>query len=247
MKPRILAVIPARFASTRFPGKPLSPIAGKPLIQHIYQAASKSKLIDRVVVATDSPEIRAGVEKFGGETLMTSGNHKTGSDRAAEAMEKIGGRIIMNIQADHIGVTPAAYDRVLRAMLDDRTIRFATIARRVEDEAALYDPNRVKLVLDNDDFAFWFSRYPLPYLQGVDGNRLKKFDFYYHVGTYFFRKAGLKMFHSWPQSSLEKAESLEQLRILEHRGKIKVFKIRNKILSIDAPNDLKVAEKLYKK
>jgi len=246
MKPKILAVIPARFASKRFPGKPLSLIAGKPLIQHLYQAASKSKLIDRVVVATDSPEIEEAVQKFRGEIVMTSGNHRTGSDRAAEAMQKIGGEIIMNIQADHLGVTPAAYDRVLKAMLDDRKIRFATIARKIENEAALFDPNRVKLILDGEDFAYWFSRYPLPYLQGVNGNRLDKFDFHYHVGTYFFRKAALKMFHSWPRSDLEKAESLEQLRILEHREKIKVFKVKNQILSIDTPQDLKTAEKLLK-
>lgn len=247
MKPKILAVIPARFASKRFPGKPLSLIAGKPLIQHIYQAASKSRLIDKVIVATDSPEIMKAVNDFGGEAIITSGNHQTGSDRTAEAMEKIGGEIIINIQADHIGVKPAVFDRILKSMLQDRKIMFATIARKVEDEAALFDPNRVKLIIDRDDYAYWFSRYPLPFLQGVNGNRLGQFDFYYHVGTYFFRKAGLKLFHSWPRSPLERAESLEQLRILENRHKIKVFKIKNEILSIDAPEDLKLAEKNYKK
>ena len=247
MKPKVLAVIPARFASKRFPGKPLSLIAGKPLIQHLYQTASKSKLIDRVVVATDSPEIEVAVLGFGGETIITSSAHRTGSDRAAEAMEKIGGEIIMNIQADHLGVTSAAYDRVLRAMLDDRKIRFATIARKVENEASLFDPNRVKLILDGDDFAYWFSRYPLPYLQGVNGNRLEKYDFYYHVGTYFFRRVALRAFHTWPRTALEKAESLEQLRILEHREKIKVFKIKGKIWSIDAPQDLKTVESSRKK
>ena len=245
MKPKVLAVIPARFASKRFPGKPLSPIAGKSLIQHIYQAASKSRLIDRVVIATDSPEIQKAVDAFGGEVVMTSGNHRTGSDRTAEAMEKIGGDIILNIQADHIGVSPAVFGRVIKAMLEDRKIRFATLAHKIEDEASLFDPNRVKLILDADDYAYWFSRYPLPFLQGVNGNRLGKFDFFYHIGTYFYRKAGLKAFHSWPRSPLEKAESLEQLRILENRHKIKVFKIKNEILSIDTPQDLKLAEKLY--
>ncbi|HDL03942.1 MAG TPA: 3-deoxy-manno-octulosonate cytidylyltransferase [candidate division Zixibacteria bacterium] len=247
MKPKVLAVIPARFASKRFPGKPLSPIAGKPLIQHIYNAASKSKLIDRVVVATDSREIQEAVLNFGGEAVITSCNHRTGSDRAAEVMQKIGGEIIINIQADHIGVKPAVFDRVLKAILEDRKIRFATLARKVEDEASLFDPNRVKLILDADDYAYWFSRYPLPFLQGVNGDRLGQFDFYYHVGTYFFRKTGLKMFHAWPRSPLEKAESLEQLRILENNHKIKVFKIKSEILSIDTPQDLKLAEELYKK
>lgn len=243
MKPKVLAVIPARFASKRFPGKPLSLIAGKPLIQHIYQAASKSKLIDKVIVATDSPDIMKTVIGFGGEAIITSGNHKTGSDRAAEAMEKLGGEIIINIQADHIGVKPAVFDRVLKAMLADRKIMFATIAKRIESESALFDPNRVKLIIDDNDYAFWFSRYPLPFLQGVNGDRLGAFDFYYHIGTYFFRKTGLKLFHSWPRSALEKAESLEQLRILENHHKIKIFKIKNEILSIDTPQDLKLAEK----
>ena len=243
MKPKVLAVIPARFASKRFPGKPLSLIAGKPLIQHIYQAASKSKLIDKVIVATDSPDIMKTVIGFGGEAIITSGNHKTGSDRAAEAMEKLGGEIIINIQADHIGVKPAVFDRVLKAMLADRKIMFATIAKKVESESALFDPNRVKLIIDDDDYAFWFSRYPLPFLQGVNDGRLGAFDFYYHIGTYFFRKAGLKMFHSWPRSPLEIAESLEQLRILENHHRIKIFKIKNEILSIDTPQDLKLAEK----
>ncbi|MEW5923669.1 MAG: 3-deoxy-manno-octulosonate cytidylyltransferase [Candidatus Zixiibacteriota bacterium] len=243
MKPKVLAVIPARFASKRFPGKPLSLIAGKPLIQHIYRAASKSKLIDKVIVATDSPDIMKTVNDFGGEAIMTSGNHRTGSDRAAEAMEKLGGEIIINIQADHIGVKPAVFDRILKAMLVDRKIMFATIARKIESEEALFDPNRVKLIIDDNDYAFWFSRYPLPFLQGVNGDRLGAFDFYYHIGTYFFRKAGLKLFHSWPRSPLEKAESLEQLRILENHHKIKVFRIKNEILSIDTPQDLKLAEK----
>jgi len=246
MKPKILAVIPVRLASRRFPGKPLSSIAGKSLIHHLYREASRSKLIDRVVVATDSAEIFSEVESFGGEALMTSRRHRTGSDRTVEVMEKLGGEIIINIQADHLGIRGKVLDRVLRNMLEDRAIRFATIARKVQSEKLLFNPHRVKLILDSADNALWFSRYPLPFLQGVNGSRLKQFEFYYHVGVYFFRKSALRKFHSWRRTPHEKAESLEQLRILENHQKIKVFKVRNNVLSIDTPEDLKQAEKLVR-
>jgi 3-deoxy-manno-octulosonate cytidylyltransferase (CMP-KDO synthetase) len=245
MKPRILAVIPARFASKRFPGKPLSPIAGKSLIERLYLETAKSKLIDRVVVATDSQEIINGVREFGGNALLTSSKHRTGSDRTAETMRKIGGEIILNIQADHLGVTGRMYDRVLSRMLEDRNIEFATLAMKVESEDTLFNPNRVKLIMNSNGDAFWFSRYPLPYLQGVNGSKLEQFEFYYHIGVYFFRKKGLMQFASWPRSPHEKAESLEQLRILENHRRIKVFKIRRKVISIDAPEDLKQAEKHF--
>lgn len=243
MRPKVLAVIPARFASRRFPGKALCSIAGKPLIQHIYEETSKSRLIDKVVVATDSAEIFEETKRFGGEAIITSRRHRTGSDRTAEVMERLGGEIILNIQADHLGITGSIYDRVLKNMLSDRGIKFATVACKVGSEELLFDPNCVKLILDSSDHALWFSRYPLPFLQGVNGNRSGEFDFYYHVGVYFFRKSGLKMFQSWSRTPHEKAESLEQLRILENRQKIKVFKIKSDVVSIDTPNDLKYVEK----
>lgn len=246
MKPKILAVVPVRLESKRFPGKPLSSIAGKSLIHHLYEEASRSKLIDMVVVATDSAEVFSEVKSFGGEALMTSRKHRTGSDRVIEAMQKLGGEIIINIQADHLGIKGKVYDRVLRNMLEDRTIRFATIAGKVQSEESLFNPHRVRLILDSADNAIWFSRYPIPFLQGINGNRLKEFDFYYHIGVYFFRKSGLRMFHSWRRTPHEKAESLEQLRILENHQKIKVFKVRNNVLSIDTPEDLKQAEKLVR-
>ncbi|UCD17996.1 MAG: 3-deoxy-manno-octulosonate cytidylyltransferase, partial [Candidatus Zixiibacteriota bacterium] len=245
MKPKILAVIPARFASKRFPGKPLSPLAGKSLIERLYRETARSKLIDRIVVATDSRRIIKGVQEFGGEALMTSGKHRTGSDRTAEAWKKLGGEIILNIQADHLGVTGGMYDRVLARMLGDRSIEFATLAAKVDSEQVLFNPNRVKIIMNSTGDAFWFSRYPLPYLQGVNGGRLDEFDFYYHIGVYFFRKKGLKQFAAWPRSPHEKAESLEQLRILENHRRIRVFKITSKIISIDTPEDLKQAEKQF--
>jgi len=243
MKPKILAVIPARLGSGRFPKKVLASIGGKPLIQRLYEEVSKSKLIDRLVVATDSEEIRDRIFSFGGEVIKTSQRHKTGSDRVAEVMNKIGGSIIINIQADFLGISGKFYDKILKSMLADRKIRTATIAARVESEAMLYDPNRVKLIFDKNSNALWFSRYPLPFLQGGSGNRLKLYDYYYHIGVYFYRKTQLEKFAGWSRSKLEKAESLEQLRLMEHGCKIKIYKTKARVLSLDAPEDLKAAEK----
>jgi len=243
MKPRIVAVIPARMSSTRFPGKPLSLIAGKPLIEHLYREASRAGLIDKVFVATDSTDIIKAVERFGGNAIKTSRRHRTGSDRTAEVAEKIGGKIYINIQADVLGVKASAYDRVLRAMLENNRMKFATLAKEVRTEDYLYDPNRVKLIIDRWDNAIWFSRYPLPFLQGIDQNRLKYFKYYYHIGVYFYRLSGLRQFSDWKQTKFEKAESLEQLRILENREKIKIFKISNKLYSLDTPDDLKTIER----
>ncbi len=243
--PQILAVIPARFQSRRLPGKILTPIAGKPLIQRLYEEVSLSKLIDRIVVATDSKKVVDVVENFGGEAIMTSSRHRTGSDRTAEVADKLGGQIIINIQADHLGVGGAAYDRILSRILTGKSIKYATIARKIERDEMLFNPDRVKLIFDSLDDAIWFSRYPLPFLRGVNGHRVNKFDFYYHIGVYFFRKTALKKFASWPRTPLEKAESLEQLRILEHREKIRVFRTKRNILSIDAPDDLKKIKKYF--
>jgi 3-deoxy-manno-octulosonate cytidylyltransferase (CMP-KDO synthetase) len=246
MKNDILAVIPARYNSSRFPGKPLAPVAGKSILEHLYRELSRSKLISRVVVATDSDIIRDAVEKFGGEAIMTSKRHRTGSDRSAEVAGKLGAKIIINIQADHIGLKTADYDRVLKIMNADRTIDHATFIKKIESEADLFDPNRVKVIFDKDDNAIWFSRYPLPYLQGLNGDRLATFDFYYHIGVYFYRRAALEKFAARPRSPLEKAESLEQLRILENGGKIRLFKIKRGMVSIDTPDDLKNAAKIIK-
>jgi len=238
MKPNVLAVIPARLASTRLPGKALYPIDGKPLLEHLYKEVSRAGLIDRTIVASDSTEIIQAVERFGGQTLKTSKKHRTGSDRTAEAAQRLGGDIIINIQADHLGLKAREFDKVIQAMLSDKSIKYATFIKRIETESELYDPHRVKVIFDKDNNAIWFSRYPIPYLQGVSGNRVKEFNFYYHIGVYFYRKEALAAFHNYQRTSYEKAESLEQLRILENGGKMRVYKTKCRIWSIDSPKDL---------
>jgi 3-deoxy-manno-octulosonate cytidylyltransferase (CMP-KDO synthetase) len=243
--PQILAVIPARFQSKRLPGKILTPIAGKPLIRRLYEEVSKSKRIDRLVVATDNREIVDLVENFGGEAIMTSTKHRTGSDRTAEVAAKLGGRIIINIQADHLGINGATYDKILDTIIADKKIKYATIIKKIERDEELYSPDRVKVISDSDQNALWFSRYPLPFLRGAGGHRVDMFDFYYHIGVYFFMNSALKKFASWRRTPLEKAESLEQLRIMEHREKIRLFRTNREILSIDGPDDLKKIKKYF--
>ena len=238
MKPRVIAIIHARHESRRFPGKPLAVISGKLLIEHIYCEISKSKLVDKVIVATDSDEIYTAVAEFGGIAILTSKKHKTGSDRSAEAMTKTGGDIMVSIQADHIGLKRADYDCVLKAMIHDSKIKYATIIKGIESEDQLFDPNRVKVIFDRNKNALWFSRYPLPYLQGLDGDYLSHHNFFYHIGVYFFRKMALLNFHDWPQGRFERAESLEQLRMLENHQKIRLFETKSEIYSIDTPEDL---------
>lgn len=244
MKTKVLAIIPARLESKRFSRKVLYEINGKSILEHLYREVEKSKLINKVVVATDSNEIIEAVSKFNGETVKTSKKHRTGSDRTAEVAKKLGGNIIINIQADNLGVKAGDYDKVITEMKNDRTIKYATFAKKIENEDELYDPNRVKLVFNREKNALWFSRYPIPFLQGENGNRVKKFNFYYHIGIYFYRKSALEKFAASPRTVLEKAESLEQLRILENGGKIKVFKLNREIWSIDTPDDIKKTGKL---
>lgn len=239
MKTKVLAIIPARLSSKRFPRKVLHEINGKSILELLYFELKKAKLINRVVVATDSDEVIKAVARFGGEAVKTSKKHQTGSDRAAEVAAKLGGDIIINIQADNLGVKAADCNKVISEMIADKSIKYVTFAKRIETEDELYDPNRVKVIFNREKEALWFSRYPLPFLQGENGIRVDKFKYYYHIGIYFYRKEALKNFAASRRTPLEKAESLEQLRILEKGDKIKIFELKRNIWSIDSPDDLK--------
>jgi 3-deoxy-manno-octulosonate cytidylyltransferase (CMP-KDO synthetase) len=243
----IVAVIPARLNSTRFPDKVIYPCRGKPLLYFVYNEAKKARRIDRVVVATDSQRVQKALEPFQAEVILTSSRHRTGSDRVAEAMVKTGGDIIVNIQADNLGLKAAGLDRVIEHMTADASIRFATLARRLETDEELFDPNVVKVVVTKDGRALWFSRFPIPYLRTTaNEKRAKQFQFLRHIGIYFFRKEALEQFAKWRQSSLEKAESLEQLRILENGETIKVFKSTMSSVSIDTKEDLHKLARMYR-
>ena len=247
MKPNVVAVVPARLNSSRFAGKVIFPHRGKPLLTYLLKEIARSKRIGRVVVATDSREVRKALENVEVEVQMTSTRHRTGSDRAAEVVGKIGGDIIVNIQADNFGLKAAVLDRIIDKLIQNRRIEFATIARRIESDAELFDPSVVKVVTGRDGRALWFSRFPLPYLQKTSrGRRVGQFPFYHHIGVYFFRRAALMRFAAWKRTPMEKAESLEQLRILENGHDLTVFKTSMKSVSVDTPRDLKKIDKLYR-
>lgn len=247
MAPKVVAVIPARLNSRRFPDKVIYPYRGKPLLFYVYNEVSKARNIDRAVVATDSKQVQKVVAPLGAEVILTSSHHRTGSDRVAEVMAKIGGDILVNIQADNLGLKAPVLDRTIEQLTKDSSIKFATLARRLETDEELFDPNVVKVVVAKDGTALWFSRFPIPYLRSAaEKNRAKQFQFLRHVGIYFFRSETLAQFAKWKRSSLEKAESLEQLRILENGETIKVFKTTMRSVSIDTPQDVKKLERGFR-
>ena len=251
MKPlRFIVIIPARYASTRFPAKPLALLGGKPVIQHVYEQVSG--VVENVVVATDDERIYSAVEGFGGRVVMTSSNHKSGTDRCWEAYQKQGEEydVVINVQGDE----PFIAHSQLRAIMDcfnDETTDIATLVKPFSEEdgvEALENPNSPKVVLDKQSRAIYFSRSVIPYLRGVEREEwLKKHTYYKHIGMYAFRADVLRQVTSLEQSPLELAESLEQLRWLENGYKIGVGISDVETVGIDTPEDLQKAEEFLKK
>ena len=236
----VAAVIPARLESTRFAGKVLYPFKGRPLLYHVWRQVTKAEEVGQVWIATDSGEIARAAESFGAEVIFTSRRPRTGTDRIAEAVADRSADIVINVQADCLGLKPTLVDRVVQEMTRDRSVQYATLARPIGNDRELFDPGVVKVVVDRNNQALWFSRFPLPYLQRPSsGPRSAQFSYLAHIGVYFFRRAALEAYAGWKQTRLEKAESLEQLRILENGGSIRVFRTTARTISIDKPEDLK--------
>ncbi len=239
---RILGVIPARYASSRFPGKPLADIGGKTMIQRVYEQAGKSDAVVRLVVATDNQEIYDHVAGFGGEACMTHPDHPSGTDRCYEAFTHLGEAFdyIVNIQGDEPFIQPAQID-LLAAQLDGKT-EIATLVKRITLADELSNTGEVKVVKDKDNTALYFSRTTIPYLRGVPEDEwLSHHVFYKHVGLYAFRHDILKAVTGLPVSTLEQAESLEQLRWLEQGYRIKVAETEIDSLCVETPADLQRA------
>jgi 3-deoxy-manno-octulosonate cytidylyltransferase (CMP-KDO synthetase) len=237
-KRKAIAIIPARYNSSRLPGKPLISIKGKPLIQRVYEKALKSKLLDKVLVATDNQKVKDLMENLGAEVKLTSKNHPTGSDRVAEAVRGITCDIVLNIQCDEPFLDPRMVDDLIRLMQNQKELKMATLAYKIKDPWLIYDPNIVKVVLDKKDFALYFSRMPVPFHR-TDGKSSKISVFYEHIGIYAFRKSFLLRFAQLPQSPLEMAERLEQLRALENGYRIKILLTRYNSRAINSYSDLK--------
>jgi 3-deoxy-manno-octulosonate cytidylyltransferase (CMP-KDO synthetase) len=242
---KITAIIPCRYDSKRFEGKPLALILGKPMIQWVYERAKQASGLADVVVATDDERIYACVEGFGGRALMTASTHQSGSDRAAEAAEALGLRdedIVINIQGDQPAFDARCLSEVVSPLADDSELVMSTLIYRITDPAKIRDPNCVKCVFDRQNFALYFSRAPLPF--GRDG--AVPGDIFKHLGIYAYRKHFLQRFASLPQGRLEAVEKLEQLRALEHGYRIKVVETRFDSKGVDKPEDIQKLEGVLK-
>ena len=237
MKIKTAAVIPARYGSTRFPGKVLAELCGKPMIQWVYEKAAAS-IADEVIIATDEPKVAKVVEGFGGRAVMTSPNHPSGTDRISEAVQGLDCDIIINVQGDEPLIPTSVIDGLIRKMQEDASIEMGTVAvPRLRSEIE-NDPNKVKVVFDERNFALYFSRSMLPYLR--EGGKDTKT--YLHWGIYAYRRETLDRFVRLPEGRLESCEKLEQLRALENGIRIYVMLSDLESIGVDTPEDLKRAE-----
>ena len=239
---KFMAIIPARYASTRFPGKPLAVLGGKTVIQRVYEQVSS--LLDEVYVATDDERIFQAVESFGGRAVMTRTDHKSGTDRIEEAAEKIGSDadVIINVQGDEPFIQPSQIETLMH-LFDAPETQIGTLGKRFETIEGVKNPNSPKIVTDNRGFALYFSRSPIPYVRGIDRNLwLEAYPFLKHLGIYAYRREVLREVTQLPQGRLEKAESLEQLRWLENGYRIRVGLTDVETVGIDTPEDLQRAE-----
>jgi len=237
-----IGVIPARWGATRFEGKVLATLLGKPVIQHVWENARKAKTLDDLIVACDDERILKAVESFGGKAIYTSPNQPSGTDRLAEVVNPLDVDIAVNIQGDEPLVKPIMIDNLVIALKDEKIAQMATIIKRVEDESELTNSNVVKVVVDKNGYALYFSRYSIPYNRTGGSDEKKRPTYYKHIGLYAFTKDFLFTFRNLPKSSLENAEKLEQLRVLEYGYKIKTVETKFDTVGIDRPEDLKRAE-----
>ena len=249
--PTSVAIIPARWASSRFPGKPLASIQGKPMIQWVVEKARSAKLVSEVIVATDDQRILDAVSSFGAKGVLTSCDHPSGTDRIAEVAASIDCDFIVNVQGDEPLIPPENIDLVLQPLLTDRSVKVSTLMTRIRKVENIFDPNIVKVVVDHQGYDLYFSRAPIPFNRDEWDNiylREKKgsldFPAYRHVGLYAYSKDFLMGFSRLSSSSLESVEKLEQLRILENGFCIKVMETDRSSIGVDCPEDLLIVERL---
>lgn len=229
---RVLGIIPARLASTRFPGKPLVPLNGKPMLQHVYERACLCRSLDQVLIATDDDAIAAASRAFGAPVQMTLPTHLSGTDRVAEVAGNHEHGIVVNIQGDEPLIDPAAIDLAVRSLTDNPNAQMATLKRKIDRLDEITNPNVVKVVTDHRGFAIYFSRSPIPY------NRGGAVTYFKHIGLYVYRREFLLDYSDLPVGPLEQAERLEQLRALENGFAIHVAETQYESLGVDTPEDL---------
>lgn len=252
----VVAIIPARFGSTRLPGKPLAQIGGRPMIQHVYESAAKAKVLDRVIVATDDRRIEAAVKKFGGEVMMTSADHASGTDRLAEVARKIKAELLVNVQGDLPFISAQTISRAVDPLRRRGEIPMGTVCTAIYDETEWRNPNIVKVLTDKAGLAMYFTRAAIPFRRndGVDpsGKKVAARDRqrlwgYRHLGLYVYRREFLLKFSRLRPTALEQIESLEQLRALENGYRIYVAQVDERSVEVDTPADLLRAENYLKR
>ena len=239
---KVLAVIPARHASSRFPGKPLAPIAGRPMIQHVVERVRQARLVSRVMVATDDTRIQRVVEGFGTDAILTRPDHATGTDRVAEVAVHVPAEIYVNVQGDEPLIDPGTVDSLVSETIADDSVRIATACTAISHANEIMDPNVVKAVRDFDGNALYFSRAPVPWVRDRDESVAARH--WKHLGLYAFRRDVLLEFPTLPPGELERLEQLEQLRWLENGYRIRVVETEYDAVSVDVPSDIERVEKL---
>jgi 3-deoxy-manno-octulosonate cytidylyltransferase (CMP-KDO synthetase) len=244
---RVTAIIPARYASTRFPGKPLADICGKPMIQWVYERTAQSSTVNRTIVATDDERIAAAVRAFGGEVAMTRADHPTGTDRLAEVAENLDTTLVVNVQGDEPLIDPRMIDQAVMPMRRNAGVAMGTLCTPITSIEEYLNPNVVKVVTDRNGFALYFSRAPIPHARdlGTDlANRFAEVTAFKHIGLYVYRRDFLLAFPKLSTTPLEQSEKLEQLRALEHGFRIKVAETKLMSQGVDTPEDLETVRRL---
>jgi len=236
---KTIGVIPARFASTRFPAKVLANISGKPLIRHVWEKATLCKELDEVLIACDHQEVFKAAQNFKARVVMTDPRHPSGSDRIAEAVKNLNADVVVNIQADEPFIDPRTIDALAVLLKQDTNTMMGTVIKEITDDADFLNPNVVKCVVDGQGYALYFSRSPIPHHRNKNASLFPKN--YKHLGLYAYRKKILMEFTNWPKGALESIEELEQLRALEHGVKVKTTVSTYESMAVDTPQDLQKA------
>ncbi|MDD5044917.1 MAG: 3-deoxy-manno-octulosonate cytidylyltransferase [Candidatus Omnitrophica bacterium] len=232
----VVGVIPARWGSSRFEGKVLADILGKPMLQHVWERVQGALLLNDVIIACDDERVASSASSFGAKVVITSKDHPSGTDRIAEVVNPLDVKIVVNIQADEPLIHPAMIDQVVRPLLNDPTISVSTLIKRIDDPSEINDPNVVKAVVDQNNFALYFSRAAIPHR--AINSEVEQPKYYKHIGLYAYTKDFLFIYRKLPASILEKTEKLEQLRILEDGFRIKTTETNFDTIGVDTPEDL---------
>jgi len=232
----VIGIIPARYSSTRFDAKVLADILGKPMIQHVWERAKQALLLDDLIIACDDQRVADAARAFGAKVVLTAKGHASGTDRITEVINPLDVKVVINIQGDEPLIHPTIIDNVARALLDDESISIATVMQKIEDLSLINDPNVVKVVVDRNNFALYFSRAGIPFRAA--NSEVKSPVYYKHIGLYGYTKDFLFTYRNLPVSSLEKIELLEQLRVLEEGFRIKVIETKYDTIGVDTPEDL---------